>query len=239
QFSPQCYAHLAMEPTALAPRADTPDPEAWVGQIEAARQLADLWADLDPAFGQLQVELFWSRSLDYAYSLAQVVTGDPLAVLPADTVPHVRAAAAARLLETEAGAGRDLASWVRSLAMALERRGEVPSDPPAARRHDARKDLWPVDGPGEDTYPAVYYRGVSRRTMARDPTSDLTICVLEAGARLGTPGSALLAEGRRHGDPLVRWTAERLLQALKEATAPPGPAPGRPAPRPGRSAASP
>ncbi len=239
RFAPQCYAHLAIGHATGAPRADTPDPEAWRGQIDAARQLDELWGGLDPAFGRLQVDLFWSRSLDYAYSIAPSVTGDPLAALPPETVPHVRAAAAARLLETEVTAGRSLAGWARALATALERRGGAPKGPQNAHRHDARKDLWPADGPGEDAVPAVYYRGVSRRTVARNPTSDLAICVLEAAARLAAPDVGLLAEGRDHPDPLVRWTAERLGLALGPATTPPGPAPGRPALRPERSSASP
>jgi hypothetical protein len=57
--------------------------------------------------------------------------------------------------------------------------------------------------------------GTSRRVQVDDPRTDAAICVLEAAARHGPrAASGLLAEGRAADDPAVRWTAERLEQAL-------------------------
>ena len=55
------------------------------------------------------------------------------------------------------------------------------------------------------------YQGPAYRVVAEDPQIDMTLCVLEAAARLETVASALLEEGTTHSDPRVRWTAEHLV----------------------------
>jgi hypothetical protein len=55
------------------------------------------------------------------------------------------------------------------------------------------------------------YQGPAYRVLAEDPQIDMTLCVLEAAARLETVASALLEEGTTHADPRVRWTAEHLV----------------------------
>ena len=84
------------------------------------------------------------------------------------------------------------------------------------RRSDATfraaADLWPSDQPDEDTLPAVAYLGTGRRTVSADPTIDLTLCVLEAVGRSPPVPSLIMEQGAAHPDPLVSWTAKRLME---------------------------
>ena len=86
----------------------------------------------------------------------------------------------------------------------------------AARRSEttfrAAADLWPSDLPGEETIPAIAYLGTARRTVSEDPTIDLTICVLEAVGRSPPVPSLIMKQGAAHPDPLVSWTAKRLVE---------------------------
>ena len=75
-------------------------------------------------------------------------------------------------------------------------------------------DLWPSDGHGESHIAASSYLGVSRRTVANDPETDLTLTVLEAGARSTPPKLSLIRAAKQHADQRVRWTAARLIEQL-------------------------
>ena len=80
---------------------------------------------------------------------------------------------------------------------------------------DTIPDFWPVDRDGEAHFSAISYLGQSRRTLARDPITDIGLCVLEAAARRSPPALDLLRHGASLRDERIRWTAVRLLEQLK------------------------
>ena len=79
-------------------------------------------------------------------------------------------------------------------------------------------DFWSHDREGESHLSASSYFGDSRRTLARDSTTDVGLSVLEASARKVPPSTALLEKARSLSDERLRWTAARLLEQLQHET---------------------
>ena len=218
-FAGQCLGHLARGLARLAPPASQGAAEAWAPVALAADTVKARWAPVDAEYAPIAAQAVWSEATLRAYSLIDVVSGDPLDAVPPEAVPHVRAAAAARLLRKLPKGDherRDLDSIVTEVAAALAHR--APDDASSKRPQNpmGAVDLWPTDRPGDAAMTAIPYMATSRRTRADDPTADLTICVLEAAARSPEDWSAQLREGADHTDPTVRWTAQRLLTTTLE-----------------------
>lgn len=210
-FSQNCHSHSLMLMADLAPSAADGQPGAWSEVTTAASAVRTAWTWRDPQMAALAEDRLWSEVTGRAYAGAHEVNGNPLAVLPEPAWPHIRAAAVRRLVDTEGAAAHDLDGWVDRAAHALAARSRA-----AARRSDATfraaADLWPSDQPDEDTLPAVAYLGTGRRTVSADPTIDLTLCVLEAVGRSPPVPSLIMEQGAAHPDPLVSWTAKRLME---------------------------
>ena len=135
-------------------------------------------------------------------------------VIPNTAIPHLHAALAREVVERWEGepsyeAMRD--KVVNAMATRLDRHltdEQVPELGTVA-------DYWPSDRDGEAHFAAISYLGESRRTMARDPTTDIGLCVLEAAARRSPPAIELLRGAAGSSDERLRWTAVRLLEQLK------------------------
>jgi len=86
---------------------------------------------------------------------------------------------------------------------------------------------WTTDRHAEDAaIPATHFLVSSRRARSDDPRTDAAICILEAAATLPHTHD-LLAQGLRHPDPLVQWTARRLLAEPAPVSRPGGGGPAR------------
>ncbi|MDP6931968.1 MAG: hypothetical protein QGG40_03590 [Myxococcota bacterium] len=183
-----------------------------IGAVQVSREELESWGG---DYARRFEEQVWAESLASAYATVRPVRGDPLEVVPVSALPHVRAAAAARLLELQ-GAGEDsLDSWSQRLEQALADRTsfahDTRPDKGSPHYHNKVTDLWVKDLDKEGEVPWVAYMGMARRTFVEDPVVDGRICLLEAAARLEPPAVALLAEGLEHEHWAVRWTATRLL----------------------------
>ncbi|MFT5684942.1 MAG: hypothetical protein ACI8RZ_005887 [Myxococcota bacterium] len=210
-FSQNCHSHSLMLMAGLAPSAADGQPGAWEDVTLAAAAVRTAWSWRDPQMAALAGDRLWSEVTGRAYAGAHEVNGNPLAVLPEVAWPHVRAAAVRRLVDIEGANAYDLPGWVNRAEHALATRSRA-----AARRSDATfraaADLWPVDLPGEDAFPAVTYLGTGRRVVSADAQIDLTLCVLEAIGRSPPVPASIMEQGTAHPDPLVAWTAARLVE---------------------------
>lgn len=212
----RCLEHVVKRTGQRAPRAgSSTDGERWARLAEAitggAAALASTDADL-----ALQLEDHgWAFALRVAYAQESAPNGAPLAVIPERASPHLRASLAWRLWALEGTQGRDLAAWQARLAEALADRStyEAPRRPiPDLSQAVAR--LWePL--PGEEALPQIPWLGPARRTLGEDEPADLLICLLEAAARSEPLAEPLFAEALKHPSARVRWTAARLLSAVK------------------------
>ena len=210
-FSQNCHSHSLMLMADLAPSAADGQPNSWSQASTAASAVRTAWSWRDPQMAALAEDRLWSEVTGRAYAGAHLVNGNPLAALPEPAWPHIRAAAVRRLIDLEGASAHDLEGWVSRAENALADRSRA-----GARRSDttfrAAADLWPSDLPGEETIPAIAYLGTGRRTVSEDPTIDLTLCVLEAVARSPPVPMQIMKQGAAHPDPLVAWTAKRLME---------------------------
>ena len=206
-----CLGHIHLQMAHSAPPADARTGSAWTEHLARAERIAQVWRSRgDPAYGVLAQDYFWSEVLWESVSRTRLVVGNPQDFLPAEVLPHLRAAASYRLLADRALSGQSLAEAVATVARRLEERNtdEVVLEGPAPVR--AEGNFWPQDGVDDGAMPALFYLGISRRAEDPDPSIDLSICVLEAAARQHPRRHDLLEQGREHAHPVVRWTAERL-----------------------------
>jgi len=159
------------------------------------------------------LDRFWAEATSHSVSIAAGVSGDLLEALPAAAAPHVRAAVAYRVLAAST-APLSLGGAVDVVAAHLERhvgnQEALREDPPSI----VVSDLWPVDRKGESHLSAISYLGMSRRTVADDPQTDLRIVVMEAAARIDPPWMGVINAGKLDPDQRVRWTAARLEERL-------------------------
>jgi hypothetical protein len=214
----QSFVHGCLHHTLTLAMPDIPPADGFSpADITAARQAA---ADFSSAvgggeLGGLYADRMWASWTWQAYFHATEVTGQLLAVLPPEAHPHVRLAAASRMLE----AGTD---WSVSLADlhdtldAILARQDPPQSHGTLHRPTSRKrpDFWPEDLAHEDTIPAIYCTGDSRRATDPDPGIDAQLAILEAAGRLDSPPpSEFFANVVRDTDApeVVRWTAARIL----------------------------
>jgi hypothetical protein len=188
--------------------------ERMMEQILERSDFLEIWTHLAPELLPDFQQIYWSRVINRGLVAELSTAHRATLLLPAEAQPHVRASTAWRLIILERPEARSLEGWITRLGEVLEPDSTV--ELPAPQVHPPMSpviDLWPRDRPEDAEMPAIYYLGISRRTTDEDPEIDLALCVLEAAARIAAPGRiSLLAEGRAHPHPKVRWTAERLSQ---------------------------
>lgn len=210
-FGSDCLLHLhGIFKLNVTPTA-TSGPERWEQATADIDQALKRWAD-QPAFAAWVRDLLWSHVLRRVYLRSEQVVGNPLDHLPADLAPHVRAAAAFRLMrDTDPEQPLSLAAWQVKLTETLARRAPRGEAWVKTGKVD-HVDMWERDGPGDETIPAVFFLGFSRRATDPDPEIDGLIALLEAAARQEVVLKGVLADGRSHPEPIVRWTANRLSE---------------------------
>ncbi len=216
EFASNCLAHLTRRVSTEAPPASTPGTGPWTPILVAAEALEGHWKTTDPEFAALTVDRLWADSLSRSYARTPEIVGNPLDLLPAAAHPHIHAAAALRMLGTAEDRAGSPADWQARLTTALAVRAERPLPPSDVPLEANFTDFWPEDAPGEETIPAAFGPGNTRRPMSTAPEADQLLAILEAAARSLPPYSALLDEAAHHDDETVRWNAKRLQAALAE-----------------------
>ena len=210
-FVSQCLLHLLFQIGDRAPVAPSIDGQAWGALTRAIG--SSVSAVPDPDFRERWRAQLWGNALRYAYDDADVVSGHPLDHLPAEALPHVRAAAVWRLWTLEQGLQRNLARWQARIDEVLASRPPPVGQAPARQLSRVFRDLWPENLAGEAELPRTALFVGAVRTTSPDPSTDALIALLEAAARSTPPGRELLSAALSHQDALVRWTAARLLGA--------------------------
>jgi len=210
----RCLGHLMVELGRLAPPSEVAAPEAWGALNGLASEVRGSLKSRIPELLDRAPDRMWAGAMALSYLKATRVTGLPLASTEPAAIPHIRAAAASRLWTLEGEEARGAAEWVARLKAALadktpsEAGGPLPEEPPAPGPGD-----WEDDLAGEEGLPRITYIGDAWRATARDEDTDLLICLLEAAARGSGARAELFTDALTHADPLVRWTAVRLLAA--------------------------
>ena len=212
-FEADCLQHLLDLLGERVPVATAP-PSAWTPLLRAAEVLRRWWQPRDPRYGALAEDRLWAGALFESYQSAAEVVGNPLDVLPPQAHPHIRAAAAYRLMSEVPVPPAELAGWRVLLDAALARR--TAPDPQVRRARAVSRpigDRWPVDAPGEETIPALHYLLGGRRATSPEVVLDRQIVLLEAIARrLPQQRGTLQAVAADTTAPeVLRWTARRLL----------------------------
>lgn len=215
EFVAPCLGHGARELGLLTPPSTVARRERWAAFIVSVETLRAWWDAHDPSYTSYVLGRVWSEGLLHAFAQADQVTGDVLAVVPVEMTPHVHSAAAYRLEELEFAQARPLAAEVDRLEAALDSR----SSEEAADRdvHTLGAiNYWEGDVDAADArIPAVFYLGTARRAWSKERRVDLTLAVLEAGARGQRASLARVREAVVHPDPTVAWTALRLLKSIE------------------------
>jgi hypothetical protein len=205
-----CQKHLLGLMSREVPAADEEDPASW----EEVRRRADIvgkqWTD--PSLKRTLVSGLWAVAVAKSFGAVSVVSGDVVDQVPTLVLPHVRAAAAVRMLSQEDPSALSLEEWAESTETALKRRLRKPPLNKQFLRFQPAHAVWPRHLAEKAELPIISYRGAAIRVVAEDPRTDMIICVLEAAGRTDPVATALLREGVGHSDPLVRWTAEQLLE---------------------------
>lgn len=215
RFVVHCLQHLRWQVAIHAPAASA-DAADWVALREGVTGASEQIAVGDAEEARAWASRTWASALRAAYEWENPVTGGPLDAVPSEAVPHVTCAAAWRLWNLEAQQVRTLGEWGEALTAALQRRGQAaPSDGRKHREFITARNLWIDVLPGEETFVEIPWLDASRRVLAADARGDALVCILEAAGHDSTPPAALLTEGLRDPDVVVRWTAARLLSAVK------------------------
>jgi hypothetical protein len=214
-YLPRCLVHLLVQVEQLAPSAEVRDARGWeaVSALTSETRAA-LEARL-PELSERTIERLWAGVMARSYTEVTRVTGLPLEAVEAAALPHVRAAAAARLWALESKrAERGAEVWVGWLKQALADREPSRTGGPVPKRSvEPGMGGWEVTLEGEEALPRVPYLGDAWRAWSPDEDTDLLICLLEAAARGAGKRDRLFQDAMAHADPLVRWTAARLVAA--------------------------
>ena len=206
-----CVSQFIDALAAASPPADVGDTLNWAPVLMRAHDLREL-SD-DPRLREEVLDRFWSSVALHSVYAARGLSGDALDALPLAARGHLRAALALRVV-TSAEDDLSITDAQRLVSTVLDRRIDGDGVAVSGLPLPEVIDLWPFDGHGESHIAAASYLGRSRRTVANDPETDLTLSVLEAAARSDPPRMAMLQSVAQHPDQRVRWTAARLVEQL-------------------------
>ncbi|MFZ5475670.1 MAG: hypothetical protein ACOZNI_02745 [Myxococcota bacterium] len=204
EFAFPCHTHLLLYGLDRTPRAEA----MTEADVAAARAFVDAiratWATAAPDVGESHAGWFWARWLFGAWDASETVPGTPIAWLPDEAVPHARAAVTARLQALGRLTG-PIDARVATVEAALATRAR-PEEKAGRFRPTTPKGTpkWTQDRtPEEAATPTIWYLGLSRRPVHPDPKVDLALCVVAAAAHAQPPDTAVLAEAKASGEPLV------------------------------------
>lgn len=212
-FRTPCLVQVAGELASLAPAAASESGNDWAtiaGRLREARQRLQ---PIDPILADRFLHRTWAEALMLSYGTARQIGGNPLDFVPAEAAAHVRAGIAWRL-STQRDSGT-LEQRAAHVLAAEQRRTRDPIVVPMQLGRIKIPTHWIVDLPGEEEFPWVTFLQDARRAVSSDPRVDARICVLESAARAYPMDLDMLVEGLGDEEVVVRWTAARLLAAVR------------------------
>ena len=210
EYSGRCVTVLNKTLAKVSPPADKND---WTESLKLADQITEVWKPYGKEVTSHILGSFWGFSLLHSYRIAKNITGDPFDHLPSDVVPHIHAAAAYEFL-SRTSPSTDLSKVVDELQQSLDNRDTTSLTAIIRYSHPTIPDFWMEDEAQDVDVIAINYLGKSRRTYAEDTKEDLSICALEAAARLNA-WHPLIKEHKKSTIPSLKWTAKRLLNNLR------------------------
>ena len=209
----RCLGHLMVAAGRRVPSSELDAPAEWRAVNGLVAEVRGALKEQLPELSERGADRVWAGAAALSYVRATRVTGIPLEHTDPEAAAHIRAAAAARLWVMEAKRReRGADYWVARLKAALADRtpskagGPIPEKLPPPWTGD-----WEVKLAGEEALPRIAYQGDAWRTVAADEDADLLICLLEAAARGAGERDRLFTDAAAHPEPLVRWTAARLM----------------------------
>lgn len=213
EYSGRCVTVLNKILAKSAPTADSTAND-WKQSLSHAKNITEVWETYGKQTGEDILSSFWGFSLLYSYRTSKNITGDPLDHLPSEVIPHIRAAAAYELLSRQ-NPTTDLSKLTQELEQKLTMRTEQSNRSKNGYLQPTINDYWMDDKREDVDVVAVNYLGRSRRTYADDLQEDLSICILEAAARLNDDWISLVKEHRNSSVGSLKWTARRLLEGRR------------------------
>lgn len=217
-FAGNCVTHLGGRIARASPAADSEDAQAWAGVATAIAGVTAPFAGADREVGQRVEARLWAEVLWRSMGRASNPRSELVPHVPQERSHLHRAALTAWVVQAEQP--RSLEEVARSVEARLAG-ADTPEHAPVTRKGKAEaqlalvpSELWEELLPAEAAIPWTYFALDVRRPRAEEPARDLTLASLEAAARTRPPDFRLLGEGSRHDDPLVRWSAVRLLRQV-------------------------
>ena len=211
RYRARCAHNIVRQLAVLAPPSDAKSEGAWSEYLLQYGAVRKGWTGM-PVLPDV-LDRFWAWGLAASVARANGPSGDALDAIPRVAVPHLHAALAWEVVRRWEGEP-DYEAMRDKVVSAMETRLDRQTAFQEVLALDKVADFWPVDRKGEAHFSAISYLGESRRTMARDPVTDIGLCVLEAAARRSPPALDLLRHAATLRDERIRWTAVRLLEQL-------------------------
>jgi hypothetical protein len=204
-----CQRQLMVLGSRTVPAADETNPAGWKKMSRFADVVAAKWAD--PKSASVLVSGLWGVALKRSMDATTKVSGDVIDQAPQAALPHIRAAAAARMMTLSQPETRGLHEWVEAVEHALTLRSRHPARGTIHGKFRPIRPVWPHGEAEAAGMPLIQYVGTSLRVLSDDPRTDMAICVLEAAGRSEPVPKALLVEGTAHSDAGVRYTATAIM----------------------------
>lgn len=219
-YAGRCLMHLTWAVAGPAPDALSGSAADWAPIIAGIAAGAEALKIHEATLAEEWHQRAWGSALRASYEQVLTVTGTPLAVLPEEARPHITAAAAWRLLKLESSQRRSLEQWGARLEEALAQtdRGQHRKREYPTRSAFSVVDRWADRTPADAAFQRVAWLGTGHRALGDDPRSERLICLLEAAAQASPPLMDLLKQGSRDRDPVVSWTARRLIPQVHGGT---------------------
>lgn len=206
-FIENCHNHLILELAQLAPSSYTSNKGDWRAVFSAANAVDSAWTWRDEQAANQAKARLWSEAIGEAYAQAKPVTGDPLEALPPELAPHIRSAAARRLLSIDAPDALPLNGWLKLLQEALLQRKNGSAHRDREYKFIAAENLYLDKISGVDS---IAYMATSERPTHSEEDLDLIFCILEAAARRPPHNKELISEATEHPNPFVQQRAKQL-----------------------------